>query len=349
MLANGLGQIIGRREFLKYAIALLASGCAGVQVKEFEQVKEEKNFFLKSPRYTLIKYSYEIHNQSSETIKALEAFLSIPPDTVSQRIIDFKLDSTLEPEIVYDKWGQKIAHYRLEEIKLESKIILSWTAKTEIREIKYNIAPKKVGYVFSSIPDPIFSNYTADGCMYQLKNPIIQDKARAIIGKETNIFYKARKIHDFVIDHMKPTSPDKWKTAPELLEKGYGSCSEYTFLFIALCRASGIPARYVGGSTRLESGGKYNDDILHRWAEIYFPNYGWIPVDVTWNDRPQAFYQYLYSLSNRHFTMYVGGGDSEYLGWYYDSNIKGVGLKGKVRVKRMAEWIPLSKKEAGLF
>lgn len=37
-----------------------------------------------------------------------------------------------------------------------------------------------------------------------------------------------------------------WNTAPTVLERGNGSCSEYTFVFISMCRAAGVPARYVG-------------------------------------------------------------------------------------------------------
>ena len=37
-----------------------------------------------------------------------------------------------------------------------------------------------------------------------------------------------------------------WNTAPIVLERGNGSCSEYTFVFISMCRAAGVPARYVG-------------------------------------------------------------------------------------------------------
>lgn len=64
-----------------------------------------------------------------------------------------------------------------------------------------------------------------------------------------------------------------------VLEHRQGVCSELTNLFISFCRSLGIPARFVSGmaySNVIEGFGP------HGWAEVYYPGYGWIPVDVTY-------------------------------------------------------------------
>ena len=52
-----------------------------------------------------------------------------------------------------------------------------------------------------------------------------------------------------------------------------GDCGEFSFVFIALCRSIGIPARSITAVWPTESG--------HAWAEFYIEPYGWLPVDTT--------------------------------------------------------------------
>lgn len=91
---------------------------------------------------------------------------------------------------------------------------------------------------------------------------------------------KAVRIYNFIRRHMHYEEQDEERGALWALENGAGDCSEYSYLFVALCRAAGIPAKIQAGfafhrpSETLENG--------HMWTEYYLENYGWIPVDVTW-------------------------------------------------------------------
>ncbi|MCW3993603.1 MAG: transglutaminase-like domain-containing protein, partial [Candidatus Bathyarchaeota archaeon] len=91
---------------------------------------------------------------------------------------------------------------------------------------------------------------------------------------------KAVRIYNFIRRHTHYEVQKEERGALWALENSAGDCSEYSYLFVALCRAAGIPARIQAGfafhrpSETLEDG--------HMWAEYYLENYGWIPVDVTW-------------------------------------------------------------------
>jgi hypothetical protein len=67
-----------------------------------------------------------------------------------------------------------------------------------------------------------------------------------------------------------------FKTAEELLERGSAECLGQAFLFTALCRAAGVPARYVWGVYMLPTPGGY---ASHNWVEVYITGVGWVPVD----------------------------------------------------------------------
>ena len=58
-----------------------------------------------------------------------------------------------------------------------------------------------------------------------------------------------------------------------------GSCRDYTVLFMEVCRAMGIAARFVSGYQ--EGDQKQQSRDLHAWVEVYLPGAGWRGYDPT--------------------------------------------------------------------
>jgi transglutaminase-like putative cysteine protease len=74
-----------------------------------------------------------------------------------------------------------------------------------------------------------------------------------------------------------------------------GVCEQYVSALVVMLRELGIPARLAAGY----GSGDYNAitgyyevraNDAHAWAEVYFPGYGWIPIDPTpgWEGSPQS-------------------------------------------------------------
>ncbi|MCK4296906.1 MAG: transglutaminase domain-containing protein, partial [Candidatus Marinimicrobia bacterium] len=146
-----------------------------------------------------------------------------------------------------------------------------------------------------------------------------------------------------LIDHMYYEMVGGWNTAPTVLERGNGSCSEYAFVYISMCRAAGLPARYVG-SVVVRGDDASMDDVFHRWAEVYLPGYGWIPVDPSGGDRelPRDQANYIGHIANRYLITTESGGGSETMGWTYNSNeFWTTEPQTKVYIETIAEWEPV--------
>ncbi|HLD12719.1 MAG TPA: transglutaminase-like domain-containing protein [Candidatus Nanoarchaeia archaeon] len=70
------------------------------------------------------------------------------------------------------------------------------------------------------------------------------------------------------------TYPSSW-----VYENKRGVCDEITNLFISMVRSIGIPARFVTGLVKTNE--TYSG---HGWAEVYYPDQGWVPYDVTFGN-----------------------------------------------------------------
>jgi hypothetical protein len=70
-------------------------------------------------------------------------------------------------------------------------------------------------------------------------------------------------------DQVSVDAPCDW-----VLEAGWFDCQLGAALFSALCRASGIPARLVGGNLLYRL-----SPTIHYWAEVWLEEQGWMPVD----------------------------------------------------------------------
>jgi transglutaminase-like putative cysteine protease len=74
------------------------------------------------------------------------------------------------------------------------------------------------------------------------------------------------------------------QTATETLESRRGACRDLTVLFLAVCRAHGVAARFVSGY--LESANSIvGRGSTHAWAEIYLPEWGWTGWDPSTGKR----------------------------------------------------------------
>ncbi len=80
------------------------------------------------------------------------------------------------------------------------------------------------------------------------------------------------------IDYREGTT-DVQSSASEALHSGVGVCQDHTHVFIAVCRALDIPARYVSGYLHVP-GQDEPATAGHAWAAAWVDGLGWVSFDV---------------------------------------------------------------------
>ncbi|VVE33991.1 transglutaminase [Pandoraea iniqua] len=67
-------------------------------------------------------------------------------------------------------------------------------------------------------------------------------------------------------------------TAAQALALGRGVCQDHAHLMLAICRARGVPARYVSGYI---DPGDVPHAASHAWVDVWVDGAGWVSIDVT--------------------------------------------------------------------
>jgi transglutaminase-like putative cysteine protease len=310
------------------------------------KIRDKETFARWEEKEELLDYTNQVRNYGPGVVKDLDVYLAVPENLPNQELISEIEYSPQPTDFLTDKWGQKVAHYKFQNLEATKFVSVGMKVKTRLFNVRYFIFPDRVG-ALKDIPKEIKDKFLADDAKYSVKDPFIQQSTKEAIGDETNPYWIARKIFNYVIDRIEYERVGGWNIAPTVLKRGTGSCSEYTFVYIAMCRAAGLPARYVG-SVVIRGDDASDDEVFHRWVEIYLPNYGWIPVDPSGGDYAEPGQQAsaIGNLRNRYLITTTGGGGSEYLEWSYNSNEMWTSLgKCKVYAEHIGEWSPLEPSE----
>ena len=157
-----------------------------------------------------------------------------------------------------------------------------------------------------SLDDTTFPPYTKTGELYQKytdeRSPHIIFSRRiktltdSIIKGVENPYQKVRKIYEWIDYNIPWASAREYSTIPNIpryvLDNMHGDCGMQTLLFITMARYAGIPAKWQSGW--MMHPGHVN---LHDWAEVYYPNTGWVPVDQSFSlqDTESTKVKYFYT------------------------------------------------------
>ncbi|MEM7103267.1 MAG: 7TM domain-containing protein [Bacteroidota bacterium] len=151
----------------------------------------------------------------------------------------------------------------------EQEVVFQLSFEMEGKAIHFDL-PSDLGFEASF--DETINPFLQASPKIQAGDPVIVDLANSL--KTDNIKQTIKANFDYV-DKITVSNTGVLTDALTALNRNRASCNGKSRLFVALCRAQGIPARVVGGII-METGRKRTS---HLWAEIYSQGH-WIPFDV---------------------------------------------------------------------
>ena len=241
--------------------------------------------------------------------QVVKVWLPIPQDDEYQTItgVEFSADKATKAEIttekangnkmLYVEWGKDVA-------AADRQASLTFTAKRyEVRRDPASIVedPK------ATIPADVKAYISKESEYVKVNAPVVKETAAKITEGKTGTLEKAEAIYNWIIDNLERIDNGETLTLANgethtytvdgcgygdtvriltdfnELGRAGGHCTDLNSTFVALCRASGIPAREMFG---IRMGTKANENCTtyqHCWAEFYVAGTGWVyadPADV---------------------------------------------------------------------
>ena len=128
-------------------------------------------------------------------------------------------------------------------------------------------------------------DYLKSGPWCESDSEAVKSKSNTIVGKSKSSADKAQKLCLWVRDKV------KWQILPMVGAEAVlkrtplaAICMDKTNLFVALCRAQGVPARYVLMTVEMAAKNKeMPPEAMHTAAEVYVDN-GWKFLDVSFGE-----------------------------------------------------------------
>ena len=216
------------------------------------------------------------YTSSSHVVNYIEASLSFyPKDTFRQDVMSMDIYPIVEPEnnLIEFRWTNPT----------EKKLVYNVNSKLKTYN-KFRKVKTKVNFPIKKL-DEEYLKYTEAGELIDINDDIIT-LASSLAEGEDDLYFVVSNLASWVnknVDYSLSTfTKDASRRSSWVLANKKGVCDEITNLFISMCRSLGIPARFVSGYAYTNSPLFAEEWGAHGWAEVYFPNYGWVPFDVTY-------------------------------------------------------------------
>ena len=198
----------------------------------------------------------------------------IPIEYLGQEVNS--LDITYDPSAIVQQENDKLnIRWNQDSIRLKYEI----NSEVKSKNIFRNIDKK--------IPFPT-NNFNEDQSRFLGEKEFtdidrdIRAKANEIVAGEDDYYEAVFKIAEWTRVNIKydlnTLTEKSVQKSSWVLSNRYGVCDELTNLFTSMVRSLGIPVKYVSGLAYSDVVGGWSP---HAWNEVYFPNVGWVPFDVT--------------------------------------------------------------------
>jgi hypothetical protein len=233
------------------------------------------------------------------------------PDIISRMALRVALITTREPyqevepvEAVpdtyrefKDEFGNSFAMFEFRNMEKNEEVSVILTYNVTVNEVSYQLSPCE-----GTVPD----RFLGPEPFVECDDEEIIALAAQLGGVHLDSCENSRAFYDWIGDNISYDGydPDDRGALFALQNKG-GDCSEFSYLMVALCRAGGIPARFVEGITCGSAATGLSVE-QHDWMEFYLPGIGWVPADPTWGRREEKRDAYFARMSPDHIIVTVG-------------------------------------------
>jgi len=181
----------------------------------------------------------------------------------------------------YKSKDDGIINYYFENINQGKEIKSIYLIKTENKYMEIN---KRVEFPVSNLPSDVLQ-YTKPTDSIDI-TPAIRATASTLASGKSDLFQVSQEIAYWVNKNIKydlsTIGDDPTQKASWVYVNRAGVCTDLSMLYVSMMRSIGVPAKLVYGISYSDSDLFEDPWNPHAWAEVYFPDFGWVPFDLTY-------------------------------------------------------------------
>ena len=254
----------------------------------FAQNDEEnvKYTHLYDPVMCTIKNYFTVQNTSNRELTDIKIKILVGiDDSLYQNAIDLSI-TPAPSSWEEDKLGNYYAVIEVASLAAGKKVdvVISRIVTNYAVVFDKSIYDINVSYA-DFLKNPANRKYIQPSASIQSADPLFAETIKNL-DRELPEAQQAYVLFSHVNTNMTYDTDKRYANTTALsgLKTGRGVCTEFSGVFVGLCRAAGIPARIVSGywpRREFKKGVEtaMAEDDRHAWAEFYLPTVGWIPVE----------------------------------------------------------------------
>jgi len=272
----------------KYEVILTVSDSRdhSTVVKQVEVLEIGESINITGKHSLTVDIQYTFRNNGPGDVRDLFCLMEVPRTYLPYQAVLDRRSNYREGDRLFNDEFNVLAQFNLG--RLEQGETKTAYINCDVLLYEYDFYGLESGGRYE-IGDSDISKYTKSEYFIDSDSNIIISAARQAIGSEGDPLKKAELLYDFVVDLLEydygriEDERFGYNYASGIIQNRKGVCTDYSILYAALCRASGIPATVVQGIPVYSILNESGQELAygHSWVEIKLPGYGWIPIDIT--------------------------------------------------------------------
>lgn len=239
---------------------------------------DTKGKYLLPKRTIRLRYTLTVEPNAVADGETLKVWLPFPRKDI-ERQTDVKLLSTTQGK--YTLSDDRTVHtslYMEQQAEKDQPAVFGFEAEVTSRGEWFDLSEITVKPYNER--NELFMTYTAERVPHIRFSADIRQLTDSITRDARTPVETLQAVYAYITAHYPWASALEYSTIADIpayvIKNRKGDCGQVALLLITMLRYKGIPARWQSGW--MTHPGEVN---LHDWAEVYFEDTGWVPVDVS--------------------------------------------------------------------
>ncbi|MCW7481527.1 transglutaminase-like domain-containing protein [Leptospira kanakyensis] len=235
------------------------------------EVADGSRAYRFSPIQNKIEYQFQL-TALTDVPETKYQFVLPKQNTSSQNLKSEELNPSSVEEI--DGAGNRSLVLTIPPLKAgETKDIKVYEAILTRYKIHWNLDPKLT--MGKNQNKDGLETYLVDDWFLKMDTDVVVEKRKTLFQENTNVKQILSKTQEYVSSI--PYQSGSFESAPKVIEKNNGGCTEHSYVTMALLRGMGIPSRLVWNYLPTESSKEIT--FNHKFVEVWVEGLGWIPME----------------------------------------------------------------------